>query len=351
MTDLSEYAEKDEAEDREDQLRRTIDRLSRQLADKELKKVELVQAVYRAALDGIQGLTLPRVVKAPARAARGRATFEEVCVPLVSDLQLAKITPDYSTAVCESRMELYAQKIIELTEVQRADHPVKKCMVACLGDIIEGELIFPGQSFLVDSSLYRQVTVDGPRIMYNFFTTLLTSFDVVEVHWVIGNHGAIGGRSRRDMDPETNADRMLGRIIELMFANEPRISFVIPDGAHDRNWYDIMQIGNYSAMLLHGDQMRGHSGIPFYGFQKKVNSWAAGAIRDDFQDVYMGHWHQRSLIPLNTRNVYVNGSTESYNTYAQEQLAAMSDPSQWLLFVHPERGRVTASYGVDLTEI
>jgi hypothetical protein len=346
---LNEYAADEEQEDREQKLRQTIDRLNRKLAESKAKEAELVDAVYQAALDGISGLTLPKIIKKPA--ARGDSiTSSEVCVPMVSDLQLAKVTPDYNSEVCEQRMERYATKIIEMADIQRAHHPVTKCVVPCLGDIIEGELIFPGQSFLIDSSLYRQVTVDGPRIMYNFLATLLTSFDEVEVHWVIGNHGAIGGRSRRDMDPETNADRMLGRILQLMFTNEPRISFVIPDGPGERNWYDIMEIGGYSAMLLHGDQMRGHSGIPFYGFQKKINSWAAGAIRDDFQDVYMGHWHQRSLIPLNTRNVYVNGSTESYNTYAQEQLAAMSDPSQWLLFVHPGRGRVTASYGVDLLD-
>ena len=81
-------------------------------------------------------------------------------------------------------------------------------MVLALGDIVEGELIFPGQSHLIDSSLYRQVTVDGPRIMHTFFSILLENFKEVEVYWVIGNHGALGGRSRRDYNPETNADRM-----------------------------------------------------------------------------------------------------------------------------------------------
>jgi hypothetical protein len=46
--------------------------------------------------------------------------------------------------------------------------------------------------------------------------------------------------------------------------------------------------------------------------------------------------------------VWANGSTESTNTFAAETLAAQSDPSQWLLFVDPREGRVTASYGVDL---
>ena len=189
--------------------------------------------------------------------------------------------------------------------------------------------------------------VDGPAIFLEFFRTLLTTFDTVEVVWVIGNHGRIGRKGV--FDPESNGDRMLGKLVQMLLEKEPRISFTVPDGKGERNWYAIAKVGNWSALCIHGDQLRGHSGLPYYGFQKKINSWAAGAIREPFGDVLMGHWHQRALIPLNQRSVYVNGSTESYNTFAQEQLAAMSDPSQWLLFVHPDDGRVTAAYGVDLT--
>jgi hypothetical protein len=46
----------------------------------------------------------------------------------------------------------------------------------------------------------------------------------------------------------------------------------------------------------------------------------------------------------------VNGSTESDNTYAQEQLASSGRPSQWLYFVEPTRGRVTAEYCVYLDD-
>ena len=42
-----------------------------------------------------------------------------------------------------------------------------------------------------------------------------------------------------------------------------------------------------------------------------------------------------------------NGTTESDNTYAQENMAASGEPSQWLLFCHPQVG-VTAEYEVHL---
>lgn len=350
-----------------DELRQANARLSQQLAREKLRTHELVSAVYRAAKDAAMTLRLDRVK--PPKPDKRRHT-SETAIALVSDLQLGKRTPTYSSQVCEQRMIRYAEKIIELTEIQRSDHPVRRLLVPVLGDIIEGGAdIFPGQSHLVDASLYRQITVDGPRIMVNFFRTLLPVYDRIDVEWIIGNHGRIGRRGEHD--PETNGDRMLGRIVRTIFEvlkesrvsfREPKsaefpvgdesdsgISFNLPDGAHERNWYSVTRVGKYSALCIHGDQIKGHSGFPWYGLGKRVNSWAAGAIPEPFRDVFLGHWHQIADIPLNKRTVYVNGSTESYNTHAQENLAAMSDPAQWLLFAHPERGQITAQYKVWLS--
>lgn len=336
----------EEADPRLEELRGANARLSRALEKEKIRTGELVRAVYQAAHDAATGLTIPPVPKPKRQRARGQ---EEVAVPLLSDLQLAKITPDYDTDTCAARVDAYADKIIELTELQRTNRPVKRCHVAVLGDVVEGELIFPGQSFLIDGGLYRQITVDGPQIICNFLRKMLANFDTVHVTWVIGNHGAIGGRGRRDHDPETNGDRMLGRICQQLMEDEERLTWTIPDGRGERNWYAVLQEGKYKALCIHGDQIRGHSGFPWYGLSKKVNGWASGAVKEEFQDVLMGHWHQIASIPLNKRSVFVNGSTESFNTYAQENLAAMSDPAQWLLFVNPNKGRVTAEYKVWLS--
>lgn len=328
---------------------RTLRKLEKAQASKE----ELVQAVFDAARDALEALDIPKVPKPPTADKRKKDT--EIAVPLISDLQLAKVTHwdgvvQYDTDICEQRMETYANKIIELTEIQRSDHPIKKATCVFLGDIVEGEDIFPGQHWLIDAGLYRQITVDGPRICVNFLRKLLTTFDEVEVFWVDGNHGRIGRRGV--MDPETNGDRMLGEIVRMALENEPRITFNwrTHKRSTEKNWYQIVKVGNWQALAIHGDQIRGHSGFPWYGLGKKVNGWASGSIKESFTDVLMGHWHQIASIPLNTRTVFVNGSTESYNTFAQENLAAMSDPAQWLLFVHPDKGRVTAEYKVWLDD-
>lgn len=323
-------------------------KLLQQLEKAKSTKAEMVNAVYEAAKTAATALDIKPVGK-PVR--DRRTSGEEVAVAVLSDWQLAKITPTYDSETCESRIERYADKVISLTDIQRKDHPVKELRVWILGDIIEGELIFPGQHWLIDSSLYMQVCVNGPRILANFLRKMLENFERVHVTAVIGNHGRLGGRGSKDMNAESNGDRMLYKITEQILASEDRLSWTIPDGDRERHWYAVDSIGNYSCMLFHGDQIRGgFAGFPYYGLAKKVWGWKAGAIPEHFQDVYFGHWHQPVRSTLNSVTARCSGSPESYNTYAQESLAAMGRPSQPLMFVHPDNGIVTAEYTVWLSD-
>jgi hypothetical protein len=331
------------AEEAEEDLRKALRKALGDLEKAKASKAELIEAVYQGARDAASAVEYTPIPTPKRRKVRNA----EVAVPILADWQLGKMTPDYNSEVCEDRIRLFAQKVAELTAIQRSDHPVNECHVWLLGDLVEGELIFPGQAHRIDASLYRQVALDGPRILGDFLRAMLADYHAVVVTAVQGNHGAIGGPFRREMHPESNADRMLYRIVADRFADEPRIRFNLPEPANERAWYAIDQIGTYSCLLFHGDQVRGgFAGMPFYGFYKAIQGWAAGAIREPFGDAACGHWHQHANLTFNTRTLRVSGSPESTNTYAQEQLKAMGDPSQRLMFVHPERGRVTAEYQV-----
>lgn len=333
-------------------LRQANERLSRQLAEAKVKTNELAEAVYRAASDAATALSVPPIPPIHLRGrGSGAASFDETALVVVSDVQLAKITASYDTAMAEQRMQLYAEKVVSLTGIQRSDHPVREARVYLLGDIVEGELIFPHQPYAIDASLYRQVMVDGPRIMTNFLRSMLATFEKVHVVGVIGNHGAMFGPVRRAVNPATNADRMLYRFLAELLKDEPRISFHIPDRERERDWYAVdYPVGpDYGFLLFHGDQIRGggFGGFPFYGLAKRVWGWRSGAIIEPFKYAIFGHWHTPTRVTLNEITAWCNGSTESDNTYAQEELAACGKPTQLLLFAHPRIG-VTAEYWVHL---
>ena len=270
--------------DRGDFLRSENRRLAR-LADKYKNvKDEAVVAIYEAAYDAFSTISLPPVKKPVLKSGLGEP---ETAVAVFADWQLGKVTPDYNSNVAAQRIELYTEKLLEITEIQRKHHPVNNLHVWMLGDIVEGEEIFPGQAHLIDSGLYRQVGVNGPEIIAKFLRTALENFEHVHVTGVIGNHGAVGGRGRKQHDPETNMDRLLYQIIRLIFKDEPRITFNIPDGKGERHWYAVDTIGNYSSLLIHGDQLP--SPNAFHGYYKKIMGWKDGAIPEHFDDVFMGH--------------------------------------------------------------
>lgn len=327
-------------------LKRELARVSRQLHETKHKHADYLAAVQEAVEGAVAKIWVKPVPK-PAADRRSK-NQEEYAVALLSDLQTGKITPDYNSDVARERVMRYARKVCELADIQRLHHPVRHAVVPMLGDMVEGVDIFPGQQWLIDSTLYDQLFNTTPTLLADFVRYLLSHFESVTVYAVDGNHGRIGRRGQ--FGPMDNADRMLYRILAMLLRDEPRFKLHMTDPQGERNWYQVMQLGNYSAMLIHGDQIRGHSGFPWYGLGKKVNGWGSGGVPERFGDVMMGHYHQLARIPLNQRSVWVNGSTESTNTYASENLAAQSEPSQWLLFVDPTAGRVTASYGVDLKE-
>lgn len=339
-----------------DAVRAELHRALRQ-RDAAQDKVRLVaEAVRHAVFDAVSELRLDPP-KAPVFAAPGPGS-PEVALLHVTDWQLGKITPTYSSEVCETRIKRLAEKVIHLARIQERDHPVRELRLYITGDIVEGEGIFPTQAHLVDSGLYRQVAVNGPRILGGLILTLLGHFDRVHVVGVIGNHGSIRLQMGAS-DPETNADRILYRAVELMLLGTPehptelarsrRLTFSIPDGPGERNWFAVDRIGDWGFLLAHGDQIKGgFAGFPFYGAAKKAWGWI-DAISEPWDYMLIGHWHTPSSLTVNHRQVRVGGSTESHNTYAQEQLAAVGHPTQWLGFCHPEKG-VTAEYWVHLED-
>lgn len=345
--DWQELENDSAAQDELARVKRERDRLARQLHEVKHRQADYL-ATVREAVDEAVGRIEVAPVMTPTSYSFHQTDHHEYAVAILSDMQTGKLTPDYNTEVCRERVMRYADKVIELARIQELHHPVRHCVVPLLGDLVEGVDIFPGQQWLIDSTLYDQLLNTTPVIVVDFVRRLLTHFDTVTAYAVDGNHGRIARRGT--FGPMDNADRMVYRIIDLMLRDERRFIMVMRDPDGERNWYLKMNLGAYSALLIHGDQIRGHSGFPWYGLGKKVQGWGSGGLGSDsgFLDVFMGHWHQLARIPLNHRTVWVNGSTESTNTYAAENLAAQSEPSQWLLFVDPEKGRVTASYGVDL---
>ena len=326
------------------ELRAALIRTQRQLAAAKLRTDELVDATINAAKDATLGFGAIPPVPAPRRDARRKRG--EVALWHLTDWQGAKVTPTYNSEVMRERVMRFAEKAVSITNIQRADHPVKECHIAFGGDMVEGLFNFPTQPFEIDGTLHHQfVTVS--RLITDVVRFALANYEKVSVTAEWGNHGRIG--SKRDAVPKSdNLDRMTYELARQLLTADVSINKRLhwPTNGHE----DIqrVEIGTYRALIMHGDEV-GRSGFASpSAWQAAGNRWRAGAYGWDFQDIYLGHYHRHASEPLadGLGTIYWTGSTESDNRYARDSLAASGVPSQRLHFIDPDKGRVTAIYQV-----
>ena len=324
---------------RADELERTCRRLQRQLADAKAKTADLVSAVYEAAKDAALVNGAPALVAAPKRDKRSGG---EVALLHVTDTHIGAKTESYNVEVARRRVMDTVAKTLKITEVQRADHPVRDCVVMLGGDLIEQTGQFPNQVWAVTGSTFSQI-FDAASIIGDALMTLLGSFESVTVYEVPGNHGRVGrgkGRQSLDYESDTNWDRIIGRVLRDQLAGQERLTW------HDASsWYHVVHVGNYRALVHHGDTIRGFGGnIPAYGILRRHLAWSSG-VMPEFSDAYVGHFHTAMTLSLNNGGrVFVTPSLVSDSGYAKEWVGAVSLPGQRLHMVDPERGRVTAEY-------
>ncbi len=287
----------------------------------------------------------PELLMPPTPKKLGKGTVQ-VAIAHVTDTQLGKQTSDYDAAVAATRIHEYARKVVEITEIKRSGSKIEELRLYLGGDMVEGETgNYPSQPFDVESSVIRQAMRDGPDIFEGMIYYLLKYFKKIHVLGVPGNHGR--GCSRfATKHPETNwdrvfywtlRDRVLGSDLKPDKRMRARVTFDIPEG---NKFWVMDRVWGWGNLVVHGDQIRGWSGIPYYGVQKKTHGWA-DSMPSDWDNLFFGHFHQHASGTINYRRWFGTGSTESSNGYALEELAAAGPPSQRLLFMTEKNGVIS----------
>jgi hypothetical protein len=321
------------------ELRQVVLRLQKQLKKAKERTEELVETTQQASYDAM--LTYGSIKPIPPLEPDKRKTKSEVALWHMTDWQGAKRTTSYNSEIMRKRVLEFATKAVRITDIQRADHPVREVFICFGGDMVEGLFNFPSQAFEVDSTLFEQY-VNVSRLCVDVVQFALANYEKVTVVAEWGNHGRIG--SKRDNVPRSdNFDRMCYELARQLLQGEKRL--VWQECPED---IQRIEIGSYRALLIHGDEV-GRNGFASPGaIVQHANKWRSGSYPWEFRDVYIGHYHTHCewAMANGQGSVYQTGSTESDNRYAGVMLASSATPSQRLHFIDPIKGRVTAAYKV-----
>ena len=327
-----------------DDLRDALANTQRQLAKIKKSRDDFTSAVVQAAHDAT--LSLGAIPPVPTPKKDVRTKRGEVALLHSTDWQLGKQTLTYNTQECERLVKQSVDKVIKITEIQRTHHPVKECVVMFGGDIVENSTIFPSQVYEIASDVMAQFVV-ASRIMIDIVRTLLANFDKVTVVCEPGNHGRIGKLG--ELPKDVNWDKLVYMFAGQALKDEKRLTWQMSKEDIQR-----VTIGNYKALLIHGDEIRWGTASTIVRF---ADRWKSGAYKFfdevdqitkgfDFRDLYIGHFHQHQSWNManGEGSVFMSAAVESGNRYARDLLASNGEPSQRLHFVDPERGRVTSEY-------
>ena len=332
----------------EAELREANLRLQDQLAKAKARTAALVEAVQNGAKDAMLTMgPLPPVPSPRHKLKKGKP--KEVALWATSDWQGSKVTPTYNQEVARRRVDHFVDECQRLTLQRRATHNVDECVITFGGDMIEGLFNFPSQSFEIDASLFGQYVWVSRKIV-DVVREALATYKKVHVVGEWGNHGRIGS-VRANVPKNDNVDRMCYHLAKEILNSEiegGRLTWAPDDEDIQR-----LEIGNYRALVMHGDEIgRGGSASP-NTLVKFANNLRSGAFKYhgefwEFRDIYIHHFHQHAEYPMANGEgaMFMTGSTESDNRYARDSMAASAVPSQRLHFVDPKKGAVVAQHKI-----
>lgn len=272
-----------------------------------------------------------------------------------SDLQLGTLmTPTemgglnkHNWMIWKAKLAVWTKAIIEKISKYSVTHNIDNVVLACLGDMVEGQDIFKGQVWQIDRHVVDQA-IDGANDTAAAFIEIMLShpeqkFRILEV---FGNHGRT--QKKGEAPYACSMDKVYQRFLESQIARAG-----VPNYTYYRNeaWFYLLEIYGFNHLLLHGDQ--GTSGLwsgrpTLNGLEKALARWGV-MLQQVIHYLHIGHFHQAISIALGASQLLINGSFIGTSKFSATQMVASSPPIQAVHVFCPRAGLIATEY-ILLTE-
>lgn len=329
LSEDEEIREKVELPDEDVKYRALIEQ-NRRLSDSLSKARDVSDTIISCCLSQIAKLKIK-----PVPIPKKHDTKESLEMHLMrSDAQVGQYTDEryvqglarYDSAIYRERIERLTDKILTFKDQDCRSLGLNKLVIPWLGDQVDGEAIFPGQSFALDlaavDQVFYSIEIEGNNIL-----RLAQSFNEIEIFCVPGNHGRPGKPGANN--PRTNFDYIFYRILKMVLEQQENIKVYVSESPSM-----LIQNGAFNFLLNHGDNAKSWAGIPFYGLDrvsKRVHELYNMIIHYNL----CGHHH----IPCNIADRSImNGCIPGGSDFSVNRLTAASRPSQKMFYFHPTFG-------------
>jgi hypothetical protein len=233
---------------------------------------------------------------------------------------------EYNIEVFHKRMDVLINKLAAIAERTRLWANLNTIEFNLLGDNIEGELIFPSQSFYTEAAFLDQIKHcrQGLGKLFRYATS---AFNKVRVRCVQGNHGRPGSKGFNHH--RTNFDTLLYEFLAVMFEDQPNLEFYI--SKTQDMFYVIPEIPDFNILLIHGNGLSKNK-------LDTVKHQYAALYNKPVNYIFTGHFHTVITEEIANGGIGINGSWVGGNNYSISTLRAANLPKQALYVFDPEIG-------------
>lgn len=305
------------------------------------------------------------------------AKIDETLVLLLSDLHVGEtIQPSvlhggnrYDIDVFLARMELLYEKLVGIAFGALQGYQFEELVIYSLGDLVNGMYgVMHDELITTQAAHIGEVTFGLAFVLAQFIAKLLQRFQTIRFVAVPGNHGRMS-RKPTAKNPELNWDVIVPQILSMQFKGDKRVKFSIPD-----SFFFVDDVRHNRFVGLHGHQVKGHSGIPYYGIQRAlggltemVDSMSLRALQqridggDDDIDlstdlrtlrvnhVVMGHFHQEAKFDRLDGEIIMAPCMKGSDEFSLSSGYRPNRAGQTLFGVHADHG-ITHRWRIDLQD-
>ena len=248
---------------------------------------------------------------------------------------------NFNEKVFDERLARWVEACCEIIAVRAQTYTIEELIFVLGGDQVEGDEIFGGQAWQLESGPPRQVYELTVKLEAALKAIIRFAKEKVGIPWlalycVPGNHGKVGGKRGGARPADYSWDWLHHMWLADKLREEP-IDQVAIEPAGSLFFY----CAGHEFQAIHGDEIKGWGGIPLYGIQR-FDSRSVRLHNRVHRYLLMGHIHQTSEIPNGAGETLVSGDWVGANNLSKT-IQASSRPQQKILFV-------SHKWGIDGTE-
>ncbi len=299
--------------------------------DEALKTIETLEQAL-AVKDTLENVR-PEFTIEPRQATK---TGEATVVAVASDWHIEELVGAevgtlnrYTPEIAEARARTFFQGTLRLTRLLQQDITIQQMVLALLGDFITND-IHDAENAETNALLPMHAIARAEGFVIAGIEMLLRETAltfVIPCH--SGNHARTTHKTRFGTENGHSLEWLMYRHLAQYFRNEPRITFLIPEGMHS-----YVTVYDQVIRFHHGHAIKYGGGVGgiYIPTNKAISQWSK-ARRADL-DVF-GHFHQLR----DGGNFICNGSMIGYNSFALSIKADYERPKQALFLIDKKRGR------------